>query len=125
MSLRGLLRHQLAIVTPGAADIDTLDDAGFPVTGEPSVRLVPGLVQPRDAHELTSPRQEGTTLSDYIIFLEIIPLSAASYITYADDDGPIEGPRYQINGIQPFTYGRDPHLEVLATQIGGSEVLTT
>lgn len=120
MSFRGLLRHQLAIVTPGGSDMDNLGDDGFPVPGEPSVLLVPGLVQPRDAHEIRSPLDEGANLSDYIIFLEVIPLSAAAYITFADDDGPITGAaRYQINGIQPFLFGRDPHLEVLATQTGG------
>jgi hypothetical protein len=121
MSFRGLLRHQLAIVTPGAPDADDLDDAGFPVMGAPSVVLCKGLIQPRDAHEVLAPMNEGISVSDFMIFLEMQPLSAAAYITWADDNGPITGAqRYQINGIQPFPYGRDPHLEVLATLIGGT-----
>ena len=125
MSLRGLLRHQLAIVTPGVPDIDNLDDAGFPVVGDPTVVLVPGLVQPRDAREITSPYNSGAELTDYIIFLEMMDLSATAYITDADDSGPLDGGRrFQINGIQPFAYGRDPHLEVLATLVGSSEYRT-
>lgn len=123
MSFRGLLRHQLAIVTPATADIDTLDDAGFPVATAPDVRLVPGLVQPRDAHETNDPLGAGTEVSDFLIFLEIMPLSIGAYITDADDDGPISGGRrFQVNGIQPFNYGRDPHLEVLATMIGNTDI---
>jgi hypothetical protein len=121
MSFRGLLRHQLAIITPGATDADVLDDAGFPVAGDPSVVNVPGLIQPRDSHEMNTPFNEGTLATDYIIFLEVMPLSAASYIVEADDDGPIEGARrFQINGIQPFLFGSNPHLEVLATVMSGS-----
>lgn len=122
MSFRGLLRHQLAIVTPGVADITDLGDDGFPVTGDPTVRLVPGLVQPRDAHEIAASANAGAEVSDFIIFLEMQALSASAYITEADDDGPIAGGRrFQINGIMPFDYGRDPHLEVLATRIGSTE----
>ena len=122
MSFRGLLRHQLAIVTPGTPDLDDLDEAGFPIVGADSVRLVPGLVQPRDAHEIRLPSEAGAEISDFIIFLEMMPLSATAYITEADDDGPIAGGRrFQINGIMPFDYGRDPHLEVLATLVGNTE----
>lgn len=121
MSFRGLLRHQLAIVTPGAPDVTNLDDAGFPVAGDDSVVLVPGLVQPRDSHEANAPFNEGVLATDFIIFLEVMPLSAASYIQEANDDGPIDGARrFQINGIQPFIYGSSPHLEVLATLMSGS-----
>jgi len=125
MSFRGLLRHQLAIVTPGAPDLDDLDESGFPVATAPSVILVPGLVQPRDSHETRQPFSEGVLATEFIIFLEVMPLSAASYITDADDLGPIDsGRRFQIDGVQPFLYGRDPHLEVMATLIGGSVQLT-
>ena len=118
MGFRGLLRHQLAIVTPGAPDPDDLDEAGFPVAGADSVVLVPGLVQPRDSHEVREPGNEGVLYSDFIIFLEVMNISASSYITEADDNGPLEGGnRYQINGIQPFLFGSAPHLEVLATLI--------
>ena len=124
MSFRGLLRHQLAIITPGIPDVTNLDDAGFPVVGDPVVTLVPGLVQPRDAHEIVGPYNSGAEVTDFMIFLEMQPLSATSYITDADDNGPIAGGRrFQINGIQPFAYGRDPHLEVLATLIGSSEYI--
>ena len=116
MGFRGLLRHQLAIVTPGAPDPDNLDDAGFPVAGTDSVVLVPGLVQPRVSHEVKEPGNEGVLYTDFLIFLEVMNLSAASYITEADDNGPLEGGnRYQINGVQPFLYGSAPHLEVYAT----------
>jgi hypothetical protein len=121
MSFRGLLRHQLAIVTPGVPDMSNLDESGFPITGAPTFVVVKGLVQPRDAHEVKSPLEEGVSVSDFMIFLEMQPLSAASYITFADDNGPLAGAaRYQINGIMPFAYGRDPHLEVLATLLGSS-----
>jgi hypothetical protein len=124
MAFRGLLRHQLAIVTPGVADITNLDDAGFPVVGSDSVRLVPGLVQPRDAHEAGDPIAAGTETSDFLIFLEMMPLSIGAYITEADDDGPREnGRRFQVNGIQPFDYGSSPHLEVYATLIGSTEYI--
>lgn len=119
MSLRGLLRHQLAIVTPGVPDMNNLDESGFPITGAPTFIVVKGLVQPRDAREVKSPLEEGVSISDFLIFLEMMELSAASYITFADDNGPLAGAaRYQINGIMPFAYGRDPHLEVLATLLG-------
>jgi hypothetical protein len=124
MSLRGLLRHQLAIVTPSAADLSDLDESGFPVATAPSITLVPGLVQPRDSHETKQPFSEGVVATEFIIFLEVIELSAASYITDADDAGPVEGGRrFQIDGIQPFLYGRDPHLEVMATLIAGTVAL--
>jgi hypothetical protein len=121
MSFRGLLRHQLAIVTPGVPDMANLDESGFPIQGNSTYIVVKGLVQPRDAREVKSPLEEGISISDFMIFLEMQPLSAASYITYANDAGPLPGAaRYQINGIMPFPYGRDPHLEVLATLIGGT-----
>jgi hypothetical protein len=122
MSLRGLLRHQLAIITPATADITDLDEAGFPnESATPSVVLVPGLVQPRDSHEVREPLNEGLMGTQYLIFLEVQPLSGASYIVEADDDGPIEGARrFQIDGIQPFLYGSSPHLEVYATLMSGS-----
>lgn len=123
MSFRGMLRHTVAIVTPSTPDLDDLDEAGFPITGAPTIRVVPAMVQPRDAHEVRSPIESGAEISDFIIFLEMMPLSAAAYIVDADDDGPIAGGRrFQINGIMPFDYGtRDDHLEVLATLIGSTD----
>lgn len=124
MSLRGLLRHQLAIVTPGVSDITNLDEAGFPVEGSPTYRLVPGMVQPRDAHEVRDPSTAGTEMTDFIIFLEIMPLSIGAYISEANDSGPITGGRrFQVNGIQPFDYGSNPHLEVYATLVGSTEYI--
>ena len=126
MSFRGLLRHRLAIVTPGAPDLDDLDESGFPIDGSPSVLLVRGLVQPRDSHETRAPENEGVLYTDVIIFLEVMNISAASYITEADANGPLaNGNRYQINGIQPFLFGSNPHLEVLATVIKGTLPLAT
>lgn len=123
MSFRGLLRHRLAIITPAAADKDNLDDSGFPVASEPTVQLVMGLVQPRDSHEVRAPENEGVLYTDVLIFLEVMNISAAAYITEANDDGPIEGARrFQIDGIQPFLYGSNPHLEIYGKLMAGSYI---
>ena len=114
MPIGDRLIHSLAIVTP--TDAGTLDDYGQPVEGEPAVQLVAGLIQPKMAREIPLTTQAGEMIADHVVFLEPIPLTNAAYVRYEPDDGT----RFEITGIRPFNFGRDPHLEVDTRRIASN-----
>lgn len=109
MSFAARMIHPLAIVTPTTTGEP--DEYNHPTAGTPAVALVMGNVQPRKAREIALSTNAGAELADYRIYLptQDIPESGA-WIR----DEPDAGRRYDIVGVEPLRFGREPHLEILA-----------
>jgi hypothetical protein len=105
MALAQRLVQPLAIVTPtaGAEDQD-----GLPTSGAPTVTPVLGLVQPKSAREIAALSQAGADIGTYTILL--LPRAVAPGAWVRDE--PDAGRRFDITGIRPYEFGRDPHLEL-------------
>ena len=102
MPLTDRLIHSLAIVAP--TDGGTVDDYNQPVAGTPTTTLVSGFLFPRRADEVAQANQAGAMVADHdVVFVErTIP--DEGYIRFEPDDGD----RYEIQGHEPYSFGRDP-----------------
>lgn len=123
MPISDRLVHSLTIVTP-TDDVGTdTDEYGQPVPGEPIETTVSGLIQPKSAREVALISQAGPQVSDHTIFLlRSAPVTNASYVRFATDDGD----RYEIQGIRDFAYGTtNDHLEVDARRVRSEALVTS
>lgn len=111
MPLSDRLVHSLAIVTP--TDSGTVDDRNQPVAGEPRVELVRGFLWPMNAREVSQASDAGAELANHAIVFALRDVSPAAYIRFQPDDGV----RYQVQGVAPHNFGRDPLVLVWAQRL--------
>lgn len=102
MPLTDRLVHSLAIVSP--SDSGDVDDYNQPVEGEPVTVELQGFLYPRRADEVSQANEAGAEVADHDVIFNLRDIPTTGYIRFAPDDGV----RYQIQGAEPYAFGRDP-----------------
>jgi hypothetical protein len=96
--------------------VESRDEAGQPVAGDPTSTDVIGLVQPKSASEMDDFRSAGSQVADHTIFLP-------NGTDVRGSDAIVQGARrYSVTGIRRFEFGTLAHIEVDATLVTSTPV---
>ncbi|HEY8819054.1 MAG TPA: head-tail adaptor protein [Candidatus Limnocylindrales bacterium] len=103
-----VVERSASVMVAGTPPTPQLDDLGQTIDAWTTLATVPGLIQPKTATEVAIQSQGGAEMTDTVVYLSPMDITAADRIHRAADTS---GPFYEVTGVRDAG-GHGHHLEV-------------